>query len=768
MPIRTRLKGSCSFRKIAREVRGILWEAFSHADLPFEQMVALAARAREVGQPPLFQTVFVLLEEGLSPLCLDEAAVRREPVGTRTSKCDLFLAVTAERAAWLCQLEYATDLFTAESAARMARHFEELLAAIAANPDLAVEQLNLLPTSERHRLLVEWNRTEQAYPRDKCLHQLFEAQVERTPDKSAVEFEERTLTYRELNRRANQLAHQLRKRGVGPDTPVALCMERSLEMVVGLLGILKAGGAYVPLDPSYPPGRLAYLIEDTATPVLVTQSALVNRFSDFREIICLENLPPDNPVENPNVPISTENLAYVLYTSGSTGQPNGVAMEHGPLVNLMQWQMSQAGTPRRTLQFASLNFDVSFQEMFSTWLSGGTLVLVDSQTRLNPAALWEFVVERRLERLFLPVVMLQHLAEAASHSPRTVPELREIITAGEQLRITPAIREFFATQPGRTLHNHYGPTESHVVTAWTLPSCPADWPELPPIGRPIANATIYLLDAQMNLVPLDVPGELYIGGAALARGYWRRPELAAERFIPDPFSDKPGARLYRTGDLARYRSDGTIEYLGRLDQQVKIRGFRIELGEVEAVLGTHASVSACVVVAQPDPAGEKSLSAFLVPRAGAEVTAGSLRDWLSAKLPDYMIPSRFVLLEALPLTPNGKVDRAALEKIESVGLATGSEYVAPRTALERQLAGIWQEVLRRKRVGIRDDFFALGGHSLLSTHLVSRLEQTYGRQLSVRLIFDAPTIAQLAEKLDLLLWSARAKHQEAGKDFEEI
>jgi amino acid adenylation domain-containing protein len=646
------------------------------------------------------------------------------------------------------RLEYATDLFTAESAEQMAIHFEELLRSITANPDLAVGQLNLLPADERHRLLVEWNRTEREYPRDQCVHQLFEAQVERTPEAVAVEFEGRSLTYRELNCRANQLAHHLRGLGVGPDTPVALCVERSLEMVVGPLGILKAGGAYVPLDPSYPSKRLAYLIGNMATPVLVTQAALVSRFPGSRiKTIYLENLPPDTTEDNPNLPISTKNLAYILYTSGSTGQPKGVAMEHGPLVNLMHWQVSQTQVPLRTLQFASLSFDVSFQEIFSTWLSGGTLVVVDSQTRLNPAALWEFVTERKLERLFLPVVMLQHLADAAAGSSRTAPELREVITAGEQLRITPAIRSFFAARPGCTLHNHYGPTESHVVTAWTLPSCPANWPELPPIGRPIANATIYLLDAQMNLVPVGRPGELYIGGAALARGYWRQSGITAERFVPDPFAPNTNARLYRTGDLAYYRPDGNIEYLGRIDFQVKIRGFRIELGEIETVLHVQPEVREAAAIVREDTPDDKRLIAYLVAKNGEKPDVLTLRKRLAEKLPDYMIPNHFVWLDRLPLTPNGKLDRKALRAPETSDGSKPDLKSRPINMLELELIRIWRRLFQREGISRRDNFFALGGHSLLAARLAAEIDKLLKCKLPIATLFQSPTIESLARRL---------------------
>lgn len=747
LPLRTRLEGSLSFREFLAQSRKTFRGGLEHAALPFDHIVKMAGTGADGSRPNLNQVMFVVLDQGTPMLRLEKIVGAPHPMHTGTSKCDLLLYITTEGAVWDCELEYATDLFRAETVARMATCFEELLHSIIANPDEEIGRLNLLPANERHRLLVEWNATEQKYPEDPCVHQLFEAQAERTPDAIAVEFGNQSLTYRALNRRANQLAHELRARGVGPDVPVAFCLERSQEMVVGLLGILKAGGAYVPLDPAHPQERLNFLLTSTKAPVLVTHATWLKRFSSSQAVLGVENVPSDTPEENPAVSVSPKNLAYILYTSGSTGQPKGVAMEHAPLVNLIRWQLKQTGFAPRTLQFASTSFDVSFQEMFSTWSAGGTLVLVDPQSRADPAALWEFVAERKLERVFLPVVMLQHLAEAAALSSRKAPDMREVITAGEQLRITPAIRALFAGQAGRRLHNHYGPTETHVVTGWTLPPNPADWPEFPPIGRPIANTKIYLLDAQMNPVPPGVPGELYVGGAALARGYWQDPVRTTERFGRDPFASGENGRIYRTGDLARYRPDDDIQYLGRLDQQVKIRGHRVELGEIEAVLGTHPSVSACAAIAQQDQTGEKSLTAFVVLRDGMELPTNTLREWLGEKLPGYMIPSRCVALDALPLTPNGKTDRKALEKLKGNDRASGREFAAPRTELESRLAAIWCKLLDQERVGINDNFFELGGHSLKAVQLAIQIRTQFHIEMPVRRVFDFPTISQLAGQL---------------------
>lgn len=477
----------------------------------------------------------------------------------------------------------------------------------------------LLTETERHKLLVEWNNTESDYPQDKCIHRLFEAIVERTPEAVAVVFEGEQLTYGELNARANQLAHYLQALGVGKEVLVGICMERSLEMVVGLLGILKAGGAYVPLDRAYPTERLALMLEDTQISVLLTQARLVESLPPHSShVVCLDRQWQEMAFQGEETPISEvtpDNLAYVIYTSGSTGRPKGVAMSHCPLSNLIIWQRENSTLPMgaKTLQFAPVSFDVSFQEIFSTWCSGGTLVLISDRVRLDAFELLRFLAAQEINRLFLPFVALQQLAEVAVAQGAVVPTLREIITAGEQLQITRPIANWLTKLQNCTLHNHYGPSESHVVTAFTLTGSPSDWLALPPIGQPIGNTQIYLLDSQMQPVPPGIPGELYIGGIALARGYLNRPDLTAERFIPDPFSDSLQARLYKTGDLARYNRDGNIEFLGRSDNQVKIRGFRIELGEIEVVLAAYPAVRQAVVKACEDVPSDKRLVAYIVP-----------------------------------------------------------------------------------------------------------------------------------------------------------
>ena len=605
------------------------------------------------------------------------------------------------------------------------------------------------------------NETREDYPQELCVHQLFEEQVKRSPEAIAVEFQGRQLTYGEVNRQANQIAHHLQSLGVGLDVPVGLCLERSLELVVGLLGILKAGGAYVPLDPAYPKERLSLMLENSQAPVLITQEKLMPGLPVNRShVVCIDHpLPTASMEQNPVAKANPESLAYVIYTSGSTGKPKGVAMGHRPLVNLIWWQLknSTLGKGDKTLQFASPSFDVSFQEIFSTWCSGGTLMLIDEELRHDPPKLLNFIQERQIKRIFLPFIALHQLAESVNEKDSVPDSLREVITAGEQLRITGKISSLFERLGSCTLHNHYGPSESHVVTAFTLVGKPVDWPSLPPIGRPIANTQIHLLDEKLKPVSQGEPGEVYIGGVCLARGYLHQPQLTAERFIQNPFATETGARLYKTGDLAKYLPDGNIEFLGRIDHQVKIRGYRIELSEIETVLGRYEGVRECAVTAREDVPGQKRLVAYVVNQPDQKVTVGDLRRFLLEKLPDYMVPSAFVFLEALPLTPSGKVNRLNLPAPDQSRPDLEGQYVAPRSAIEESVAAIWCEVLNLKRAGVRDNFFELGGHSLLVAQVVSRIREKFKVELPFFSLFDAPTVEALAEGIQTGRWNEDQK-----------
>ncbi|WP_226489325.1 syringopeptin non-ribosomal peptide synthetase SypA [Pseudomonas sp. B20] len=637
---------------------------------------------------------------------------------------------------------------------------EQLADALDSRPDAPLHSLDWLPVHERRQLLEDFNAFDRAYPQDLLLHQLFEAQAAAQPDSVAVTYEGQRLSYAELNQWANQIAHRLIAQGISADDRVAICVERSLEMIAGLVGILKAGAGYVPLDPSYPEERLAYMLEDSAPKMLLTQRGLRERFAQAAMPVLLleadaraENGIGRAPVTNPQLAgLDAQHLAYLIYTSGSTGQPKGVAMPHAPLVNLMHWQIAQTAEDRRprqrTLQFAALGFDVAFQEIFSTLCAGGELSLIHSDTRLNFRRLFEHICEQRIERLYMPCIALQALAEAMVAEPEQ-PEclLQDVITAGEQLRITEPMRQFFARLKDARLHNHYGPTESHVVTALTLDGDPQAWPTLPSIGQPVANTRIYLLDEHMRPVPVGVAGELYIGGACVARGYLNRDDLTAERFIADPFAasdvGNPCARLYKTGDLGCWQADGRIAYLGRNDDQIKIRGFRIELGEIEARLGQYPGLRDTAVLAREDLPGEKRLVAyFSVQKGEAAPEADQMRLHLQALLPDYMIPAAYVHLENLPVSPNGKLDRRALPQ-PSANAFVSRDYQAPLGDTETTLAALWCEVLSVERVGRQDHFFELGGHSLLAVKLIERIRQA-GLSADVRVLFGQPTLAALA------------------------
>jgi len=617
-------------------------------------------------------------------------------------------------------------------------------------PEMLAADIAVMPDRERVEILRTLNGTREIYPDGKLIHRLFEEQVERTPAAEAVVQGTRSLTYAELNDAANRLAHYLRSRGVGADHVVAIAVDRSLEMAIGLLAILKAGGAYVPIDPGYPPERLQYMLEDAApTLVLVQRRTKAILPTTSAELVDLDTLSAElseSRSDNPSAPagLSARNGVYVIYTSGSTGRPKGTVMSHGAVANLLAWQrrtLDAAGV--RVLQFAALSFDVAFQETFSTLCGGGTLVLLDESVRRDLPALLTLLNAQHIQRLFLPPLMLQNLAEWANTSRIHLPALQDIVTAGEQLRISPEIAKFFDRMSGCRLHNHYGPTETHVVTSLTLDGSPQRWPTLPSIGKPIANTQIYILDGRRMLVPFGAQGEIYIGGANVARGYLHRPDLTAERFMPDPFSADPDARMYKTGDLGRWQTDGTVEYLGRNDDQVKIRGYRIEPGEVEAKLAQHERISEVAVIVREDIPGLKRLVAYVTESGQGGVRADELRTHLLGALPEYMVPSAFVFLPSLPMTPSGKLDRRALPPPGADSVAAGRRE-PPSGKVEQAVATIWQEVLGVESIGRDDDFFDLGGHSLLALKALLRVNQACGCTLRVTDIYRNPTVRTLA------------------------
>jgi amino acid adenylation domain-containing protein len=780
--LRANFSGNPTFKEMLAQVRETALGAYAHQDLPFEKLVEELKPERSLSHSPLFQVMFVLQNARDTGGSFEGLRASRAPIGAETAKFDLLLSIAEDTERLRGSLEYSTDLFEGTTIDRLLGHFQILLEGVIGNPEQRISNLPLLTQAEQHQLLVEWNNTQRDYPKDKCIHQLFEEQVEKTPDAIAVLFEEQQLTYGELNRRANQLARYLVKQGMGPDTLVAICMERSLEMVVGLLGILKAGGAYVPLDRSYPKERLAFMLEDSQVGVLLTQERIIESLPDHSaNLVCLDRdwkLICQESCADPDSGATADNLGYAIYTSGSTGKPKAVAMSHGSLCNLLWWQLQNFAKPvqAKTLQFASLSFDVSFQEIFTTWCSGGTLLLVSEEVRRDAAGLLHFLRDESVERLFLPYVALQQLAEVADNEGAVPTTLREVITAGEQLFTTRSIVELFTRLSDCRLRNQYGPSESHVVSAFNLTDSPSHWPSLPSIGQPIANTEIYILDPYLALVPIGVTGELYIGGVGLARGYLHRPELTAEKFIPNRFSSEPGSRLYKSGDLGRYFPDGNIEFLGRIDHQIKIRGFRIELREIETVLSQHAAVREAVVLAREEVENPKSqienlklgkrLVAYVVPVKERACNTSELRNFVKQKLPDYMVPSAFVFLDGLPLTPNGKINRKALPDPEDSS-EPKENFVAPRTPVEELLAEIWAGVLKLDTVGIHDNFFDLGGHSLKATQVMSRVRETLAVDLPLRVLFEAPTVAELASGVEQSIAEA-GELEEFARNMAEV
>lgn len=749
--LRTDLSGDPDFRELLTRVRETALGAYDHQDLPFEKLVEELQPERSMSHSPLFQVLFVMQNAPKEALQFSGLTLNRFNIDKVTSKFDLHLSVRETPDGLRVWAEYSTELFDAHTIDRMLEHYVVLLGGIGEHPDQPVSRLPMRTEAERHQV-EEWNQTRVDSP-PVCVHTLFEQQVRRTPDAPALDFEGRRLSYQELNSRANQVAHCLRARGIGPGDPVGLYLERSPELVIGLLGILKAGGAYVPLDPSYPTDRLNSVLRDSAAPLVLTQGSLVPSLAGYEgERLLLESkesLLEEQPDADPAVEVSPMDLAYVMYTSGSTGKPKGVAMPHAALANLLNWQQAHwSGAPAaRTLQYTSISFDVSFQEILATLQAGGMLALVADTVRRDSEALLDLLDTARIERLFLPYVALSYLAQTANQVGRYPRHLREIITAGEQLHITPDLARFMGKLDACVLNNQYGPTESHVVSAYPLTGPAAVYPALPPIGRPVWNTRLYILDPARNQTPVGVVGELYIGGVQVGRGYLNRPDLTAERFVPDPFGGEAGARLYRTGDLCRYLPDGNIEYLGRQDHQVKIRGHRVEVGEIEAVLAECSDVADVAVIAQTEASGDKRLVAHVVPRGAAGELERELRRFLSDRLPQYMIPSCFVFQIALPMTPNGKVDRLQLSRmpVESGARTAAVEETLDTT--EVRLKSIWETVLGRTLSSVCDNFFDLGGHSLMAIRLLNEVRKAFDTGLTLAEMLMAPTVREMAAVL---------------------
>ena len=760
--LRTSLEPRLSFEELLSRVRETTLGAYAHQDVPFEKLVEELQPKRSLSHSPLFQLMFSLQNAPMPSLELPRLSLKLLDDEAETSQFDLTLDITEEAGELLCTLEYNTDLFEHATARRIFTHYENLLKAVARDPRQRLSQLPMLTRVERQRLLLEYNDTARKVPRCRCIHELFEEQASRTPEAVAVAYEDERLTYAELNRRANRLAHYLRELGVEPETRVGILLDRSLEVAVALLGVLKAGGLYVPLDPAYPQERLRFMLSEANVAVLLTERRLTEELPTHNaRVVCLDrdaHSIAERDGDNPTNVALADNLAYLIYTSGTTGQPKGILIPHGALVNSIFAFITQHRIAPQDciLQFASLSFDVAAEELFAAWLAGATAVMRPGEVIATHAEFVALLESQGVTIVNLPASFwaewLGALEEGTLGLPKT---LRRVVVGNEKTLGETLDRWRALVGEAVEWNNAYGPSETTITASNFEParaSSPAQVSHVGsvPIGRPVINAQMFILDGSLQPVPQGVAGELYIGGAGLARGYDKQPAQTAERFIPNPYSLRRGARLYRTGDLARHLPDGNIEFLGRVDEQVKIRGFRIELGEIEAALLGHPQVKEASVIARETQGGEKRLVAYVV--ASAEEDIGEplhqeLRRYLSEYLPEYMLPQAFVRLAELPMTPNGKVDRKALPLIESVREGAAETFVAPRSEMERIIAGVWREMLSLEQVGINDNFFNLGGHSLLMVHVNNRLREILRRELSMIEMFRYPTVGALAEHL---------------------
>jgi amino acid adenylation domain-containing protein len=751
--LRTDMSGDPSFRELLGRVKEVALGAYGNQDVPFEKLVEELQPERDLSRTPLFQVMFVMQNNPMPELKLGNVTMSPVIIEGATSKFDLTLSIMEEAdgnlSGWL---EYNTDLFDRPMIESLIGHYNTLLRGIIADPDEKISRLPILTDAERKRLLVEFNDTAAEYPLTNCVHQLFEAQAQRAPNAVAIIFEGQKLTYGELHQKADQIARRLKALGVGPESLVGISMERSVEMVLAIFGILKAGGAYVPLDPTYPKDRLAFMAEDAGVKLILTYSSLLQQLEGISVTTLCLNKELETPTSGDNDSLddqrsaSVENIAYVIYTSGSTGKPKGVMTPHDAVTNMILWmQAAYEMTPAdRLLQKTALTFDASAWEFFWPLITGATLVVARPYAEKDGDYMVKTLQEQGVTVLQLVPSLLKLLVEQEGFE--NCRSLRHVFCGGEALPAAVCER-FFERLPHAQLTNVYGPTETTMhVTTW---ECRKDTLErLVPIGRPVGNTQAYILDQNMQPVPIGVPGELCIGGVQVARGYLNRPELTAERFISDPFSKQRGRKLYRTGDLTRFRPDAGIEFLGRIDHQVKIRGYRIELGEIESALRQHSAISDVIVMAREDVPGDKRLIAYVVMKPDQKMKTSELQKHLLATLPDYMVPSAFVLLDKMPLLSNGKVDREALPTPEYSRKQLEEEYVAPRNEVEQSLAKIFAEVLGIEKIGINDNFFLLGGHSLSATQVITRLRETLQADVPLRRLFEDPTVAGLSTAVE--------------------
>ena len=700
---------------------------------------------------PLFESILVFENYPIDEALIDRQSNLEIQNVTNFEATNYLLTITVIPGNELSITISHDSGFATDTIEQILRHFQSLLSAIVVSPQQKLSELSFLTETEQQQLLGSWNNTAREYPQDKCIHQLFEAQVKKTPDAVAVVFAAETLSYRELNAKSNQLADYLQTLGVETEVKVGICVERSPEMVIGLLAILKTGGTYIPLDPNYPQERLAYMLEDSRPKVLLTQQPLVESLPTHQaQIVCLDRVweqISDRTTENLESKLAIDNLAYIIYTSGSTGKPKGVMNTHRGILNRLLWMQDvyQLNPTDRVLQKTPFSFDVSVWEFFWTLMAGARLVVARPEGHKDPNYLVNLILQQQITTLHFVPSMLQVFLEA--EGVEKCQSIKRVIASGEAL--PPKLQQRFFQRLDTQLYNLYGPTEAAVdVTFWQCKKEDLNQKTVP-IGSPIANIQTYILADRLQPVPVGVIGELYLGGVGICRGYLDRPDLTAERFIPNPFSSQAGERLYRR-DLARYLPSGEIEYLGRIDNQVKIRGLRIELGEIEVAIATHPAVRESVVIVTETSPDLKNLVAYVVASPESGLTISQLREFLISKLPDYMIPSALVRLEQMPLTPNGKVDRRSLPAPEFMQLSS-SAILLPATPTENLLAGIWREVLGREKVGVENNFFELGGHSLIATRVISQIRQVFAVELPLRSLFEHPTIVGLAKEIDLAI-----------------
>jgi amino acid adenylation domain-containing protein len=766
--MRTRFADDPTFADLLARVREVALGAYAHQDLPFGKLVEELQPERSMGHSPLFQVMFILQNAPVPSAPPDGLDIHPVAVDSETAKFDLSLSMAEDGDELAGAMEYSTDLFDAGMISRMIAHFQNLLAGVVSDLRQRILSLPMLSEAEQRMLIVEWNATSPSDLSDHCMNELFEAQAARTPDATAVVWGDDFLSYGELNLRADRIARHLRALNVGPEVRVGICLRRSLEMVVGLLGILKAGGAYVPLDPAYPQERLGFILEDSQVSVLLSQTELADRLPghNAQAIYLNADWPAISDARQSNDhEVTADNLAYVIYTSGSTGKPKGVAIKHRNAVTFLNWAKGVFSPEQVSglLASTSICFDLSVFELFFPLSVGGTIILAENALQVPElSAAGQITLINTVPAAMSELLRMGELPRAA----------RTINLAGEPLSKALA-QQLYENDGVEAVFNLYGPSEDTTYSTYSLVVKGSAL--APSIGRPIAHSQAYIVDERMQPVPVGVPGELYLGGAGLARGYLNRPHLTAERFVPNPFAAVPGERLYKTGDLTRYRSDGEIEFLGRIDHQIKLRGFRIEIGEIEAILNQHPRVQETAVGVYENKPGDPRLAAYVVVQDEAGAALDELRRFLAEKLPEHMIPSAFVTIKALPLTPNGKIDRRALAALNVLQPDPQRDYVAPRTAEEKTLAGIWTDILGVGRVGVNDNFYALGGHSLLATQVVSRVRQVLEVDLPLRRFLEAPTVAELASFIERHRVAARVEPRSeirprprGKKDFRQL